>query len=220
MQSALPTPVAFRATEVQLAQFVRGLTAVLNQWTALLLVTQHCDASAMPSIRDALIEWHTRDGEVYADEMEDFFFDFFDNVRSVSIEDDSMSEVGSALHDMYRRCCQDDFSAVEKYVQSEALFRQMNPLAQCVNAGGVAECDASDDEETCSGASPSSPGHGEGTQTYPSPDDEESACTLPPSQGTPQQGNRSQGNGKAKPGNVNKKKNVFSKSSGGWSTVL
>lgn len=127
-----------RANEAQFAQFARGLGAVLQQWTALQLVALHCDNRAPGVLYDDLCAWHQKDGEVYVDDMEVYFDDFFDNVRFVRIEDDSMREVSNVLHNMYCRCCLNDFSLVEQYVQSLAAYQQANPVAMSVN-GGTAE---------------------------------------------------------------------------------
>ncbi|KAG5475347.1 hypothetical protein LSCM1_03460 [Leishmania martiniquensis] len=134
-----------RANEAQLGQFARGLRAVLQQWTALQLVAQHCDSRAPAVLYEDLCAWHQRDGEVYADDMELYFEDFFDNIRFVRIEDDSMQEVGTVLHDMYVRCCLDDFSLVERYLQTLLIYAQTNPVAMSVNGGTVEELD--DDTE-------------------------------------------------------------------------
>lgn len=134
-----------RTNEAQFQQFTRGLAAVLNQWTALHLVAQHCDSQAFPNLFQDLVDWHVRDGEVYSDEMELFFEEFFNSARSVIIEDDSMKEVGDVLHDMYCRCSRDDYSTVEHFVQTEVVYRQTNPLAMCVNGGTGSGGDNEDD---------------------------------------------------------------------------
>ncbi|KAG5501464.1 hypothetical protein JKF63_03293 [Porcisia hertigi] len=134
-----------RANDTQFEQFTRGLGAVLQQWTALQLVSQHCDSRASAVLYNDLCAWHQRDGEVYADDMEVYFEDFFDNIHFVRIEDDSMQEVATVLHDMYCRCCLNDFSTVEHYMQTLTIYAQTNPVAMSVN-GGTAE-DLDDSEE-------------------------------------------------------------------------
>jgi len=136
-----------RATEEQFAPFVTGMRAVLNQWTALLLVGAHCDPNALPSLFDHLVQWFLKDGEVYSDELEIFFEDFFNSARSVLVDDDSMKEVADALHDMYCRCCAGDFSQVELYTQSLENFRRLNPVAHSVNGGDAFADDGADDVE-------------------------------------------------------------------------
>ncbi|ORC91700.1 uncharacterized protein TM35_000052960 [Trypanosoma theileri] len=123
----------YRATEVQFQQFVRGMEAVLNQWTALHLVSQHCDAFALQSMFQELVSWFQTDGEVYSDDLELFFENFFAEARSVIIEDDSMKEVGDVLHEMYCRCCQNDFTQVEQFVASLEVYRRVNPVRLSVN---------------------------------------------------------------------------------------
>ncbi|KAG5475867.1 hypothetical protein CUR178_03580 [Leishmania enriettii] len=135
LRASMPT---LRASDAQFEQFTRGLRAVLQQWTALQLVAQHCDSRAPAVLYEDLCAWHQRDGEVYADDMEVYFEEFFDNVRFVRIEDDSMQEVGTVLHDMYSRCCLNDFSLVEHYLKTLAIYAQTNPVAMSVN-GGTAE---------------------------------------------------------------------------------
>ncbi|CBZ28210.1 conserved hypothetical protein [Leishmania mexicana MHOM/GT/2001/U1103] len=135
-----------RANDAQFEQFTRGLGAVLQQWTALQLVAQHCDSRAPAVLHEDLCAWHKRDGEVYVDDMEVYFEEFFDNIRSARIEDDSMHEVGTVVHDMYCRCCLNDFSMVEHYLQTLAIYAQTNPVAMSVN-GGTAENLEDDAEE-------------------------------------------------------------------------
>ncbi|KAK7198106.1 hypothetical protein NESM_000767000 [Novymonas esmeraldas] len=135
------------ATDAQFAQFTRGLQAVLHQWTALQLVAQHCDSRAPAVLYEDLCSWHQRDGEVYVDDMEVYFDEFFDNIRFVRIEDDSMQEVGTVLHDMYCRCCRNDFSLVEHYVGTLAVYAQTNPVAQSVNGGTAGDMDDNEAEE-------------------------------------------------------------------------
>lgn len=141
---------SLRATEEQFQVFTRGVQAVLQQWTALQLVALHCDARAPAVLFEDLCAWHQRDGEVFVDDMEVYFEDFFDNVREVRIEDDSMKEVATVLHTMYCRCCTNDASVVDHYTQSLAVYAQTNPVAMSVNAGAaedLAEEDDADDED-------------------------------------------------------------------------
>jgi pre-rRNA-processing protein TSR2 len=135
-----------RANDEQFQVFSRGLDAVLQQWTALQLVALHCDARAPAVLYEDLCAWHQRDGEVFVDDMEVYFEDFFDNVREVKIEDDSMKEVATVLHDMYCRCCLNDWSVAEHYQQTLPIYAQMNPVSMSVN-GGTAEDLADDAEE-------------------------------------------------------------------------
>ncbi|CAG9576715.1 conserved hypothetical protein [Leishmania major strain Friedlin] len=138
-----------RANDTQFEQFTRGLGAVLQQWTALQLVAQHCDSRAPAVLYEDLCAWHKHDGEVYVDDMEVYFEEFFDNIRSARIEDDSMQEVGTVLHDMYCRCCLNDFSLVEHYLETLAMYVQTNPVAMSVNGGTNEnlEDDAEEDAE-------------------------------------------------------------------------
>lgn len=138
----------YKADEGQFAQFARGLAAVLNQWTALHLVAQYCDKQALLNVHNDLLNWFQRNGEVYADELEDYFEDFFNSARSVLIEDGSIEEVSGVLHEMYCHCCNNDFSRVEQFVQSEVVFRQTNPVAMSVNAGGGGGVDGDEEEIT------------------------------------------------------------------------
>ncbi|KAG8345589.1 hypothetical protein ERJ75_000192800 [Trypanosoma vivax] len=146
----------YRATAEQFQRFVTGLDAVLNQWTALHLVAQHCDLLAISSMYRELVSWFEVDGEVYADDLEIFFENFFTEVRSVIVEDDSMKEVGEVLHDMYCRCCQNDFSTVERYVSTLDVYRRLNPVKLSVNVGGDEEsAQLAENEEDGDGDAPS-----------------------------------------------------------------
>ncbi|EPY24272.1 pre-rRNA-processing protein TSR2 [Strigomonas culicis] len=185
------------------------MEAVLNQWTALLLVAQYQDPNALPALYQELCEWFSEKGEVYPDDLEIFFEDFFNNVRSVLVEDDSMKEVGTVLHGMYCRCCRDDYSMVQQYMQSVEIYRQQNPLALCVN-GGTGE----DYEDDTDGNLPVEGDAVEEEGSYNGAITEEYA---PVQQQQHQQQQQQQQQPKPK---NNKKKNAYSKTNGGWNTVL
>lgn len=141
---------SLRANEEQFQVFSRGVGAVLQQWTALQLVAAHCDARAPTVLYEDLCAWHQRDGEVFVDDMEVYFEDFFDNVREVRIEDDSMKEVATVIHNMYCRCCANDWSVAEYYQQTLPVYKQINPVGMSVN-GGTAEDLAEDAEASDEG---------------------------------------------------------------------
>ncbi|KEG11603.1 pre-rRNA-processing protein TSR2 [Trypanosoma grayi] len=186
----------YRATEEQFRLFVSGLDAVLNQWTALHLVAQHCDALALQSMYQELITWFQTDGEVYSDDLEIFFENFFAEARSVVLEDDSMKEVGDLLHNMYCRCCQNDYSLVEQYVASLAVYQQVNPVRLSVNAG---------DDGTSGGAV-----EAEAVQLHQTANEEEEGNDeLDVPMVTEQQ----------KPRNKKNKKNTYERDNDGWCVV-
>lgn len=128
------TAVKARATPLQFEQFAQGVRAVFGQWTALNLVTLHCDPRAGQNLLNEVLQWFDRSGEVYSDELELFFEDYFAAARSVVLEDDSMKEVSDVLHEMYCRCCRDDYSVVSHFVSLQPLYQQLNPIAQSMNA--------------------------------------------------------------------------------------
>jgi pre-rRNA-processing protein TSR2 len=134
-----------RATPEQLAVFFRGLDAVLMQWTALNLVAAHSDATSTQELRDELREWFEEDGEVFSDELEENFEDFFVSSRFAAIEDGSPKEVADTLHEMYVRCCRNDDSTVLQFCGSLAAY-QASTIAQC-QFDGVAEGRPSGDAE-------------------------------------------------------------------------
>ncbi|RNF00651.1 pre-rRNA-processing protein TSR2 [Trypanosoma rangeli] len=189
----------YRATEAQFQAFVRGLDAVLNQWTALHLVAQHCDGLALQSMYQELIAWFLSEGELYSDDLEIFFENFFTEARSVVIEDDSMKEVGDVLHEMYCRCCQNDFSLVEQYLASWEVYRQVNPVRLSVDAGGNDDEDGVDDAV----------GAVLGTETqdmHPTAKEAEESDGMMPS-------------AQQKPWKKKGKKNAYERDSDGWCTV-
>lgn len=120
-----------RATEEQFAHFTEGVSAVLQQWTALGLVMSHCDAGAGTSLFQEIIQWFMREGEVYSDELELFFEDFFSQARSVIVEDDSLKEVADIIYEMYCLCGVGDYSKVQLYKSMASVYQQQNILAQC-----------------------------------------------------------------------------------------
>jgi pre-rRNA-processing protein TSR2 len=139
-----------RATPEQLAVFFNGVDAVLQQWTALNLVTQHhVDPQAALELRSNLREWFTTEGELYSDELEEFFEDFFNGERFASVEDGSLKEVGDVLHAMYLECCRNDDTSVLRYIASLAEY-QRHAMAHCIWAGVVdatGQADPEDDDD-------------------------------------------------------------------------
>lgn len=200
MQMLMRDP--YRATPEQLSAFLRGLRAVINQWTALHLVCLHCDSNALTNLHRDLVEWITEDGEVYADDLEVYFEEFFQSTRSVQIEDDSMKEVSVVLHNMYCRCCQNDFSMVEQFVQSEELYRRQNPVAMSVGAG----CE--DENWTAAPANLDQLMAADAGAEVEGEEDEGEAENEEEERPAPQ------------PRKRQNRKNATVKSAGGWSTVL
>ena len=128
-------PAALKATPEQFQRFVQGVEAVLSQWTALLLVNHHHDRTAASTIRHDLLRWFFEDGEVYSDELEVYFEDFFSSARYVAVEDGSCKEVADVLHEMYCRCCRDDPSMVEHFQRCLLNYQAVNPVARSVFEG-------------------------------------------------------------------------------------
>nr|CCC94766.1 conserved hypothetical protein [Trypanosoma congolense IL3000] len=193
----------FRATPEQFERFIVGLDAVLNQWTALHLVARHCDLSALTLMRRELVKWFQTDGEVYSDDLELFFENFFAEARAVIIEDDSMKEVGDVLHDMYCRCCQDDFSTVERYVSSLEVYRNVNPVQLSVNMCGADDEDGVEGEEE--GCKDDACGERDGEAQVWN-EEAEGSCAK-------------ESVGKTKKNRNRKKKNAYDRDADGWCVV-
>lgn len=187
-------PAKMRTTDQQFEGFASGLRSVLRQWTALNLVTLHCDARAGANLESYVLQWFHSQGEVYSDELELFFEDFFAAARSVAIEDDSIKEVSDVLHEMYCRCALNDFSKVEEFMAAEENYMRMNPVAASVN-GTV-----SDDvvEDAFNTESIDAEGEVEAMET----------TSLPEPSAAPQKTQRK------------RRKNAFTRGSGGWNEVL
>jgi hypothetical protein len=134
------------ATEEQLRVFFDGMDAVLQQWTALNLVTSNCDATAATAIRNMLRAWFIRAGEIYSDEMEDEFDKFFLEARFAAIEDGSPKEVGDALHQMYVQCCHNDDTLVKFFQSTLDNYKRSGVAESCT-------FQAADDEQEAYGDS-------------------------------------------------------------------
>lgn len=180
-----------RATDEQFGVFVTGLDAVLMQWTALNLVTQHADSTAAQALRDYLVEWFAEVGEVYSDELEGYFDDFFMQTRFASIEDGSQKEVADCLHGMYCECCHDNDASVRTYIASLDVYRASGVAEMCQFERGAEDADSGADDDG-------------GAGDYDDNDDDGAYEEPPP----PQQ----QQQPKAK-------KNGYVNSGGGWKTV-
>jgi pre-rRNA-processing protein TSR2 len=117
-----------RCNPTQFAAFVQGMDAVLLQWTALLLVNKHHDGTAAEDLRNRLVETFTEYGELFVDELQGFFEDFFEENRFVMVEDGSEAEAAGILNSMYKQCAQNDFSPVQGWMNSLAVYQQQNPV--------------------------------------------------------------------------------------------
>jgi pre-rRNA-processing protein TSR2 len=137
-----------RATDEQLHVFFHGLDAVLMQWTALNLVTMHTDSTAATEVRSHVRQWFQHTGEVYSDELEDYFEHFFSETRSASIEDDSPKEVADVLHTMYCQCCDNNDSLVKTMQASLVAYQQSGVANMCTfqKQEGEEEGDSDDDD--------------------------------------------------------------------------
>jgi pre-rRNA-processing protein TSR2 len=144
----------FRANEAQLQLFYRGLDAVLQQWTALILICRNDqqnpgqrDQTNALALRDELRSWFAEEGELYSDELEDYFAEFFDAAHGASIEDGSLKEVADVLSEMYRRCCGNDDELVVRFEHSLVVFQSSGTINQCnINFGSDDDNDDDDDD--------------------------------------------------------------------------
>ena len=125
-----------RATDVQFAVFVSGMDAVLQQWSALELITQNETSkggqatSVAYDVREYLFEWFSDLGELYSDEVELWFEDFFAKYTFASIEDGSMKEVADVLCAMYREVCRNDDTSVRKYQGTLPMYQAQSAIAR------------------------------------------------------------------------------------------
>ncbi|CUG88676.1 Hypothetical protein, putative [Bodo saltans] len=206
--NAAPVP----CNEEQFKGFVAGIEAVLQQWTALLLVTRHRDGEALKIIRDEIVNWFWEEGEVYSDELEQYFDDFFESVRYVMVEDGSSKEVSDVMHSMYVTCAKDDYTMIHHYQQMLVVFQQANPVQQSVFGGNWAmdetgqqvNCEAEGDEDNDDDGAEQTEGTSAGAE-----DEESVAPVAPVVVADP---------ARPKP-QTNNKKNPFKKGNDGWCTI-
>eukprot|EP00672_Neobodo_designis_P019217 CAMPEP_0174833150 /NCGR_PEP_ID=MMETSP1114-20130205/4061_1 /TAXON_ID=312471 /ORGANISM="Neobodo designis, Strain CCAP 1951/1" /LENGTH=205 /DNA_ID=CAMNT_0016067021 /DNA_START=44 /DNA_END=661 /DNA_ORIENTATION=- len=180
-----------RATEEQLAVFFSGMDAVLQQWTALNLVTSNCDATAATEIRNMLRAWYIREGELYSDELEDEFEKFFLEARFAAIEDGSPKEVGDALHQMYVQCCHNDDTLVKFFQGTLDAYRRSGVAESCTFQKADDEADSDDDAGAVAAAD----------------DDDDAGYAYDEEPAQPQRQNKSRG------------KNAYTTGADGWKTV-
>lgn len=212
-----------RCNAEQFREFVKGVEAVLSQWTALLLVARHLDAGALQTIHDEVLNWFWEDGEVFSDELQNYFEDFFEAVRYVMVEDGSVKEVSDVLHDMFVQCSKGDYTSVEYYVRALPLYQQANPVQQSVFAGswatdaegnqvnfGANEEESDDDED---GDDDGAAAAAEGDEFHVAQAPTHQACANEENEvaSTPQVS--------TKPKQTSNKKNPYKKGNDGWCTV-
>lgn len=197
-----------RCNEEQFKGFVAGIEAVLQQWTALLLVTHHRDGEALKIIRDEIVNWFLEEGEVYSDELEQYFDDFFESVRYVMVEDGSSKEVSDVMHNMYVRCAHDDYSIIHHYQQMLVVYQQANPVQQSVFGGNWA-MDESGQQVNCEGEGEDDDNGDEeqvaGEASGQAEDEEAEPAPLAAAE--------------ARPKPQQNKKNPYKKSTDGWCTI-
>lgn len=219
-----------RVTEEQFRHFAEGVSAVLQQWTALGLVSSHCDCLAGQTLYQDVIKWFSRDGEVYSDELELFFEDFFAEARSVIVEDDSMKEVADIIYDMYCRCGCGDYSTVELYRSLATSYQQNNILTQCCTVNMNAESSGDDDRNEEDEMDENGEGLGKGTGACSSGNGRGDGDGLLLASGGGAELNKQACGGveceeeeaphkQRHPQRNKKRKNAFQKSCDGWSTV-
>lgn len=138
--------ISYRTTPPQFEQFQRGVDAVLHQWTALLLISTHYSSNVFDSVRSEVLQWFQTEGEVFPDELEEFFNSVFEQ-NNHAVEDGSPAEVAQALYYMYVRCAQDVFEDVELYTQGLETYRRTNPLGQSHIQCEVSKNDIDEDDE-------------------------------------------------------------------------
>jgi pre-rRNA-processing protein TSR2 len=224
--SALVQP-PLRCTQEQMSWFVKGVEAVLQQWTALLLVQNHVaeltsnfrngELNPMVELRFSLLSWFERDGEVYADELEDYLEEFFENdVRCVRVEDGSIKEVSVALHNMYCQCAKNDPSVAQQYVVSLARYNGValscsDGTAGGENATGVdVDGDDEDDGSADSDVAPSSRPLDLNAVAVPfAPAAMGPAAAAPPTPAAPSKSSQKK----------NRSKNPYTRDADGWCTV-
>lgn len=187
-----------RATDEQLTVFYRGVDAVLLQWTALNLVVEHNDVNGNTAMRDHLRGWFAEEGELFSDELEDYFDEFFLATRFAAIEDGSPKEVADVLHEMYVRCCSNDDSTVNFYIKALEAYRASGVATQCQFQGATDAQDDDDDDDA--GVT-----IGEALGGDDDDDDAPAVADAQPAQGEGQRRGRG--------------KNPYTSSAGGWKTV-
>lgn len=199
-----------RCTEEQFQPFIKGVEAVLQQWTALLLVTAHRDEGASQIIRDEVLNWFWEEGEVFSDQLETYFEDFFESARYVAVEDGSTKEVADVLHDMFVRCAKSDYSSVEHYIATLPVFQAASPVQKSVFAGNWAS--------TAEGQQVNVAGDNEDESDE---DDEDEDTGVAPTGGDNEEELEVQQKPvqQAKPKPQSNKKNPFKKGNDGWCTV-
>ena len=183
-----------RATDEQLAVFFTGVDVVLQQWTALNLVTEHNDATAATELRNNIRNWFSREGEVYPDELEDYFERFFLEARFASIEDGSPKEVGDALHQMYVQCCNNDDTLVKHFHMTLQNYLRSGVAQACTFDKGADGDDGAGDSDDDAGVAGGD-------------DDDDAAYAEPEEEAKPKQ-HQSRG------------KNAYTTGADGWKTVV
>ena len=135
--------------------FMAGVSAVFGQWTALELALFHQwggpeAGSNIDYLKSDLLAMFTGHEKIYKDDVSILLEDFLDQNFNTVCEDGSPDEIGELFVNLWRSCCEGDFTMVNSLIEKEqvrnANMEKIHQVSQGVGAKGDA-LDSDDEDE-------------------------------------------------------------------------
>jgi hypothetical protein len=132
-----------------MAAFRAGLSAVFKMWTALELALFHQwggqqGGEAASDLQEELIDMFALPERMYKDDVAIVIEDYMERHFNTILEDDSPDEIGELLCELFRKCCEGDFTLVHSLQAKQAA--RVSAVTQSQGLAGGDAMDGSDDE--------------------------------------------------------------------------
>lgn len=128
------------------SNFREGVRSVLKQWTALELAVYHewggqSSAQRAEELRDEIVEMFLGPDKIYKDDITLVLEDYLETHFNTICEDGSPDELGELFVQMWRDCCNGDFTLVTNILAKEFVRHEMISKSQGLDSGDVVDDD-------------------------------------------------------------------------------
>eukprot|EP01035_Chromulina_nebulosa_P017324 gene17324-22865_t len=130
--------------------FSLGMNSIFRQWTALDLAIHHGwgGPSSLNKVNDMfneIFELFQGPERVYKDDVSLILEDYLETFFNTICEDGSPDEVGDILVNMWRKCCDGDFTFVESIIKKENNRTDVLKASQGLDNGDAIDSDDEND---------------------------------------------------------------------------
>lgn len=124
--------------------FKEGVGSILRQWTALELAVYHQwggsdSSSRAEALREELIELFLGPDKVYKDDISLLLEEYLECEFNTILEDGSPDELGEIIVQMWRECCEGNFTTVTNILAKEFVRHEMITQSQGLSGGDVVD---------------------------------------------------------------------------------